>query len=86
MSFSLKHFLVSVAISTQVASVPLNWIKNKITKIQENFNEIVKNCLKLNVYKFLTRTNLSSLLLGVSAIERWELDGNVNWDLKLCPL
>ena len=86
MSFSLKHFLVSVAISTQVASVPLNWIKNKITKIQENFNEIVKNCLKLNVYKCLTRTNLSSLLLGVSAIERWELGDNQNWDLKLCPL
>ena len=49
------------------------------------------HCLKLNVYKFLTRNALYGQLLGVSAIERTVLGGNVNWDLKMmsaikCPL
>ena len=30
---------------------PLNWLKNKIEKIEESLNETVKLCLKQQVYK-----------------------------------
>ena len=59
--------------------------KNEVTKVKEKINETVKHCLsKINV--------LHGLFLGVSAIKRSVLRGNVIWDLKMmsaiekCPL
>ena len=57
----------------------INWLKNKVNKIEEKLKENVKHCLKLNIEKLL-----------VSAIERSFLGGNVNQDLKMkstmkCP-
>ena len=49
---------------------PLNQLKNKIKKIEENANETVKHCLKCNEYKLLTRNVLYDLLFSVSAILR----------------
>ena len=60
---------------------PLNWLKSKITKIEENLNETVKNCLKKNVYKFLGRNAL--YWTSPPAIERSVLGSNVSWDLKM---
>ena len=71
---------------------PLNSRKNKIVKIEENLNEIIKHCPKENLCKFLARKVLYDLLLDVSAIERSVLEDNVSWDLKMtsaierCPL
>lgn len=49
------------------AEKALNWLKTKITKIEEKLNETVKKyCLKLNAYKLLTRNDL---LLGMSTKE-----------------
>ena len=65
--------------------VTKNVLKNKITKIEESLNEIVKYCRKLNVDKFLTGNILYDLFLGVSAIESSVLGNNVNWNLKMMP-
>ena len=37
---------------------PLNWLKSKITKIEENLYETVNHCPKWNVYKFIARNDL----------------------------
>ena len=70
---------------------PLNSSQDKITKIEENLNEIVKHCPKLNLYKRLTRKTLYGLLLGFSSIEWSVLESNVSWDLRMisaikCPV
>ena len=70
---------------------PLNSSQDKITKIEENLNEIVKHCPKLNLYKRLTRKTWYGLLLGFSSIEWSVLESNVSWDLKMisaikCPV
>ena len=46
---------------------PINWLKDKIKKIEEHSVETVKHCQKQNVYNFLKRNDM---LLGVSTIER----------------
>ena len=62
---------------------PLNSPKNNIIKIEEKLNEIVKHCPEQNLYNLLSRKVLSGLLLGVCAIERSVVDGNLSWDLKM---
>ena len=48
---------------------PLNWLKNKIEKIEENLNETVKTLSKAtSIQNFLNV--LYDLLLGVSATKR----------------
>ena len=56
----------------------LNQLKNKTTKCKT-----LKHCLKQNVCKCITRNVLYGLLLGVPAIERSVLGGNVSSDLKI---
>ena len=62
---------------------PLNSPKNKIIKIEEKLNETVKHCPEQNLNNLLSRKVLYDLLLGVWAIERSVVDGNVSWDLKM---
>ena len=62
---------------------PLNPPKNKIIKIEEKLNEIVKHCPEQHLYNLLSRKVLYGLLLGVCAIERSVVAGNVSWDLKM---
>ena len=48
---------------------PLNWLKNKIEKIEENLNETVKTLSKAtSIQNFLNV--LYDLLLGVSTTKR----------------
>ena len=56
----------------QLIFIFINWLKNKVKKIEEKRKENVKHCLKLNIEKLL-----------VSAIRRSLLGGNVNQDLKM---
>ena len=49
---------------------PLNWLKNKITKIEGTISGTAKHFLKQNLYKLLSKNVLYGLLLSVSAVER----------------
>lgn len=49
---------------------PLNRQKKKKTSIEKNLNKTVEHCIKENVYKFITKNVLCSLLLSMSAVEK----------------
>ena len=44
--------------------------KKKKTSIEKNLNKTVEHCIKENVYKFITKNVLCSLLLSMSAVEK----------------
>ena len=69
---------------------PLNWLKNKMTKIKENLSKTVKQCpekkcIQISYKKCPISPAIGSVYREV-AIERSILRRNVNCDLTRCSL
>ena len=58
---------------------PLNWLKSKITEIEENLNE-TKTLSKVKCVQVSCK---KCLLLNVFIIENSVVGGNVNWDRQM---